>query len=225
MDQEIQHIKKMLMNNFPNRILDENIKKFTNKKKNENEHKNKINVLYKNQMHGNYKIEERVIKNIVRNNIKCQNNQEQLNIVFYYKNMKSSNLVIKNSPSRENDSLSESNVIYKFSCHVMPCKADYIGLTRTKLKKRLDLHYYNGSILKHYKEHHHKNLTKEDLYKNTIIIEKDKDSKKLFIKESLKILELSPKINIQFDSFSATLSLYKRPSQQIGRPPSIQTQD
>ena len=49
--------------------------------------------------------------------------------------MKTSNLVIKNSSSRENDSLSESNVIYKFSCHVMPCKADYIGLTRTKLKK------------------------------------------------------------------------------------------
>ena len=75
------------------------------------------------------------------NNIKCKNDQEQLNIVFYDKNIKTFNLVIENCPPRENDSLSESNMIYKFSCHVISCKADYIGLTRTRLKKRLDSHY------------------------------------------------------------------------------------
>ena len=39
-------------NNFPNRIENENIKKFINKKKNKRE--TKINVFYKNQMDGNY---------------------------------------------------------------------------------------------------------------------------------------------------------------------------
>ena len=60
--------------------------------------------------------------------------------------METSNLVIKNSPPCENDSLSEYNVIYKFSCFVISCKIDYIVLTRTKLKKRLDSHYYKCTI-------------------------------------------------------------------------------
>ena len=48
LNQEIQHTKQMLMNNnFPNRIADENIKKFINKKKNienKNEYKTKFKV-------------------------------------------------------------------------------------------------------------------------------------------------------------------------------------
>ena len=61
--------------NFPNRIVDENTKKFINKK---NFKKTKIYVFYKN---GNYKVKERNIKNIVMNNIKCKI-FEQLNINF-----------------------------------------------------------------------------------------------------------------------------------------------
>ena len=45
------------------------------------------------------------------------------------------------------------------------------------------------------------------------------------IKEILKILELSPKIYIQFDSFFATVSLFKRPTRQISCLSSLPTQD
>ena len=46
--------------------------------------KTKINVLHKNQMYINYKIEEIIIISIVMDNLKFKNNEEQLNIVFYY---------------------------------------------------------------------------------------------------------------------------------------------
>ena len=53
------------------------------------------------------------------NNIKFENNLEQLKIVFYFRNKETSYLIIINSLPRENGSRSESNVIYKFSFNVM----------------------------------------------------------------------------------------------------------
>ena len=82
-------------------------------------------------------------------------------------------------------------------------------MTRTTLKKRLDSHYYNGSIYKHYKEFHKEKLTKENLYNNTKIIEKEQEWKRLSIKEALKIIEMTPKLNIQYESFNSILQLYK----------------
>ena len=73
----------------------------------------------------------------------------------------------------------------------MTCQsASYIGMTRTTLKKRLDAHYYNGSIFKHYKYYHNEQLTKENLYNNTKILEKVQDWNRLVIKEALKIMKL-----------------------------------
>ena len=53
-----------------------------------------VNVFYENQMHENYKIEERTVKKIVTENIPCKNPNEKLNLIFYYKNFKSHNLVM-----------------------------------------------------------------------------------------------------------------------------------
>ena len=36
-------------------------------------------------MHSNYKLEERIIKDIVMRNIKCKNENNPLKIIFYYK--------------------------------------------------------------------------------------------------------------------------------------------
>ena len=76
--QEAQHIKQILINNnFTNTVVDTHIKKFINKKINneesiKNENKNPIKVLYKNQMQNNYKLDERIIKNIIMKNTKCK---------------------------------------------------------------------------------------------------------------------------------------------------------
>ena len=59
-----------------------------NIKENKNNIKNVINIYYKNQVNGNYKLEERIIKDIVIRNTKFKNDNDQLNIIFYYKNKK-----------------------------------------------------------------------------------------------------------------------------------------
>ena len=43
---------------------------------NNEENKNTINIYYKNQMHCNYKLEERIIKDIVMRNTKCKNDDD-----------------------------------------------------------------------------------------------------------------------------------------------------
>ena len=49
-------------------------------------------------VHVNSKLE--VIKAIITKNIKCKDSEnEHLKIIFYYKNNKTSNLVIKNNPA------------------------------------------------------------------------------------------------------------------------------
>ena len=56
-----------------------------NKEENKNNIKNVINLYYNNQMHRDYKLEERIIKDIVKRNTKCKNDKDQLKIIFYYK--------------------------------------------------------------------------------------------------------------------------------------------
>ena len=89
----------------------------------------------------------------------------------------------------------------------MTIQSEYIGMTKTTLKKRLDAHYYNGNIQEHHNLYHKKKITKENLQENTIIIEKENKYKKLVVKKALKIIELSPKLNVQFENFSLTLRL------------------
>ena len=76
-------------------------------------------------------------------------------------------------------------------------------------EKRLDAHYYNGNIQKHHNLYHKEKHTKDNLYENTIIIEKENDHKKLAVKEALKIIELSLKLNVQFENFSLKWRLYR----------------
>lgn len=212
-DKEIEHIKQILINNnYPNNIVDKHIKNFINKKLDEQSKetgKNNLNIYYKNQMHANYEIEERIIKEIVTKNTKCIAENEKLRVIFYYKNKKTAQSVIKNSPKFEENPLDVANVIYKFECNFVTCKSQYVGHTRTSLRKRINAHSYKGSIFNHYEEVHNEKPDKKTLYEQTSIIEKENDYQKLTVKEALIIHEKSPKINVQWDNFQATLRLYK----------------
>ena len=88
---EILHIKQRLINNnYTNIMVDREIKKFlTQKKSLENKEKSSSTPLYyESQMHINYKIEERVIKNMIYEHTKCTDPNNKLNLIFYYKNKK-----------------------------------------------------------------------------------------------------------------------------------------
>ena len=71
-------------------------------------------------MTSSYKIDEKVLKNIIKQNIKCTNENESIKLNIYYKNRKVSNLVMKNSPNTTK--LQRTNILYKYECNVGDCE-------------------------------------------------------------------------------------------------------
>ena len=63
-------MKQTLVNNFPNKLIDQQIKLYLhnihrNSNNNNSNNTNRISLYYKNQMHKNYKLDEQVISNII----------------------------------------------------------------------------------------------------------------------------------------------------------------
>ena len=211
--EEVLHIKQLLINNnFSNRMVDEQIKKFLDKKLSHKEHnqdKKTIKVYYQGQTHKNYKLDERIIENIVSDNTKCIDKNSKLKIIFFYKNKKASNYIMKNDMTPPPSILQQTNVVYKFTCPLPHSQAvEYVGHTQTKLSRRLTYHGNNGSILNHFKESHNCKPNRDQLTSNTTIVAKESDKYKLAIKEALIILNTKPLINKQFDNFTNILKLY-----------------
>ena len=212
---EVCNIKQMLINNnYSNYYVDAQIRNFLHKKhENANQTHDDTNttitLFYNNQMHRNYKIEERMLRSIILNNTKCTEKGQRLCIIFYYKNIKTCNLVMKNNNTSKPSPLCQTNVVYRFNCPMPHCKAEnYIGMTQTTLSRRLTYHAQSGSIYKHFKQEHNIKPTRDQLADNTIIIAKANNRYKLAIKEALLILEHAPTINKQFDNFLHTLKLH-----------------
>ena len=214
---EVKHIKQTLINNnYSNNLVDQHINTFINNKLTDpplSTHKpNNIPIYYKSQYHSNYKTEERIIKNIIKTNVKPIQNNSKVTIVIYYKNPKTCNLVMKNNLSPPVPHHLKTNVVYSFKCplaHSNVHDYEYIGLTSNSLQHRLQQHTYRGSIKEHFLHDHNITVTKSHLIENTSILTHAENRFKLSIKEALLILQKSPIINKQYDNFSNILKLYK----------------
>ena len=167
-------------------------------------------------MHPNYKIDEKVLKEIVYNNTKCINPNDKLNLIIYYKNRKSSNLIMKNNMSPPKPPMQNTNLIYAFVCPLSHQDVTaYVGYTTTTLFRRLQSHAHQGSIKEHLHKDHNIKVTKQILHDNTNIIATATDRFRLTIKEALLISKHAPVINKQFDNFTNTLKLFKNNTQSI----------
>jgi len=211
---EVQHIKQMLVNNnYSNSTIDMLTNKFIKKKQTvQNASKPNESVIplyYHSQMHSNYKVEERTIKEIIDSNTNCSDPNQRLKVIIYYKNLKTSNLVMKNNLTPKPSPLQQTNVCYKFSCPFPHSKAEqYIGLTQTTLSRRLTMHAQTGSIYQHFLNEHQTKPTRVQLTENTTIIARADNRYKLAIKEALLILHNNPSINKQFDNFTNILKIH-----------------
>ena len=211
---ELQHVKQVLTNNnYTNRVVDQQIKFFLDRIHSQLPPKpttTKIPLYYNSQFHSNYKIEERVIKDIIYSNVKCSDPNDKLNLIFYYRNRKSSNLVMKNNTSPPIPSSQRTDVVYKFTCPFPHREAeDYIGLTSTTLNRRMTTHIQKGSIKQHFLDAHQDKPNINQLLENTSIISQADNRHKLFIKEAILIMQSGPKINKQYNNFTNVLKLYK----------------
>ena len=138
----IENIKQALINNgFPNYIVDEQIKRMIKNVNQQNKQcttpssqQTYIKLFYRNQMHYNYKSDEKILKTLIHRNILPTDPNKKIKLVIYYK-FKTSNLVIRNNSSPSIGVLQKTNVIYKFKCPLGDCISDnnniYVGLTST----------------------------------------------------------------------------------------------
>ena len=217
---ELVFIKQMLVNNdYSNSLIDNLINKFINHKITPDKQeapKTIIPIYYNNQMHNNYKLDERIIKELINDNTQCIDQNNKINVRIYYRNLKTCNLIMKNNPGSRLQPLEQSNLVYQFICPLNHTTEEgqptlniqsYIGYTQCSLSKRIENHFYRGSIKEHCISSHQERPTKQFIQDNTTIISKANDKQRLLIKEALLILEKAPTINRQFDNFKHSLKL------------------
>ena len=76
-------------------------------------------------MNKNYKLNKRILKNVIKNKIKCVNSKEKLKWNIYYKNLKTKNLVMRNNINESKSILKTYYVVYKVSCPSEYCVLSY----------------------------------------------------------------------------------------------------
>ena len=168
-------------------------------------------IYYCNQFGNRYKTDERIIKNIVFNSIKCINRRDKVELIIYYKSPKLTSLVTRNDQSPKLEDLQKANLIYEFKCNSGDCEHlsnSYVTQTQTSLSRRLTIHKSSGAPKKHLNEHHNAPLTRELLVQNTKIIRTEKDPYRLQICEALLIQTKKPSLNIQTTGMERILKLH-----------------
>ena len=122
---ELNRSKKILVNNgYSNRLIDIEIKKFLRKDSAEvhpsagSTHK----VFYMNFMNPKYQQNEAAIRKIIKDNVRTVNANDHLQLIVYYKSIKTKDLVMKNNLTPKLRELARTNLIYDFTCSIDACK-------------------------------------------------------------------------------------------------------
>lgn len=153
------------------------------------------------------------MKQIIKKNVTPTNKEKRINLIIYYKSKKTSHILLRNSPDKEQDKAQQSHVVYRISCNQGNCAAlntSYIGMTTVKLSRRLTYHLASGAPKSHMRKEHNKTLTREMLEKNTEIITTCTDMRRLPILEALYIKEMEPSLNIQHLDLQALPSMKRK---------------
>ncbi|XP_050691560.1 uncharacterized protein LOC126983104 [Eriocheir sinensis] len=196
---ELERITQVLVNNgYPNSEVTQAINCALEKWYNPattSTNQNNINLYYRNYMSIT---DERVIKDIIHKNVKPTNAEQTISLIIYYKTSKTANLLIKNRQTPPPAPLQEDHVIYEHTCAIEDCGPHtYIGMTRTKLTRRLTCHLQNGAIKNHYTVKHKETLARSHLEDSTKILDKETDPRRLLFLEALYIEDLGPTMNTQ----------------------------
>ena len=107
-------------------------------------HKQSINLYYKNQFHINYKIDENILKNLIHKNVLPIDPIKKVRLIIYFKKFKTSNLIISNSTSPSTALLDRTNIGYFIKCSLGECVSQensaYVVFTTTTPFRRLTMH-------------------------------------------------------------------------------------
>ena len=104
---------------------------------------------YHNQMHDNYKSDEKILKTLIHRNILPTDPNKKIKLIYYNK-FKISNLIMKNNSSPSIGVLQKTTIIYQFKCPLRYCISEnniYVSLTSTTLSGRLTIHLSDTSSI------------------------------------------------------------------------------
>ena len=160
-----------------------------------------INLFYRAYYHKNYKKDEEALHAIIKNHVSPRDESSRVQLNIYYKNKKSSQLLLRNNPAPPPSDMKKHNVVYLFRCQEVRCSHSYIGMTTTRLSKRLSCHLQEGAIYKHFQQEHNKRLTRDIVVNSTKVLDSAPDHVRLRFLEALHILELKPTLNTAQEAF------------------------
>ena len=120
---------------------------------------------------------------------------------------------MRNNQAPPSPALQQTNLIYEYKCTKDDCEhlpqVSYVGLTTTTLSRRITMHLGSGAPKSHTEtSHQQSSLSRDMMVKNTKIIRKENDIRRLQIYEALIIQQKSPTINNQDTGLSRTLKLF-----------------
>ena len=107
MDTELNRVKQLLVNNaYSNTEIDEEINKQLGKQKQprttEAQQGTTHTLYYKNHMNTQYKTDEKILKDILKRNIRCNNDADRVQLRIFYQGQKTRQLIMKTAPSQQN---------------------------------------------------------------------------------------------------------------------------
>ena len=218
---EITRVKQVLVNNsYTNSLVDKVIKDFLQRVKTTptpvEKDQTKQDIYYMNQMSTAYKVDEQVLRKIIKDNVQCKSSKTRLNLIIYYKNAKTKSMVMQNNLTRKKNrrEIDQTNVIYEFKCPHDECIRQqvnnvYIGFTTCTVSRRLSLHLQNGAIKLHSINIHKEKMSRVRIVENTKVKYREQNQLRLEVLESILILFEKPEINKQETGKQRKLSLFQ----------------
>ena len=78
-------------------------------------------MFYKGFMHKDYKKDEAIMRRIVSSNVAPTDPDSEIDLIIYYKNKRTSQMLMKNSPRVDEDPLKKHGVVYCIICPENGC--------------------------------------------------------------------------------------------------------
>lgn len=121
---ELNHIRQMLVNNgYSNTDFDIVTNKMIERHLSERPatRRDDIMVFYQNTFTSAYEKDEKAVRDIVMRNCKPTDEDKKIRFVPYYRNPRTSSLVMRNNMAGRSDKLARTNVVYEYSCNTGDC--------------------------------------------------------------------------------------------------------
>ena len=212
MQRELDFVAQPLVDNgYSNRDIQDVTRKtldhWHNQQERPSDSRQKIKLYYRNFMHSEYKNDETVLRNLINNNVSAVDPDSVVDLIIFYRNEKTSQFFIKNSPPptphthpANSDPLKRHGVAYCTLCPVDGCNHSHIGMTTTKLSKRLAVHLQEGNFFQRYMRNYEA-LRRPLLLQSTSILDKDQDCRCLRRRDALPFMRLKPTLNVTQETF------------------------